>query len=564
MKQDIIQQFNLPSYIKRAKSVANASELIRSKFKDRTDMASKETEEELLSRLAKAQEYIKMQESLAKNAQQVPDMMDGQVPEGMEQFFNGGNLDSIFGVNPQAQATLGAVQNAPEATMADPMATPQPGGQQGLGSQVAGLATGALSAGQDIFGDTGIDTAGGTSYDVKAQKKANASGAIGGLAKVGTGLATGNPLDIIGGGIQTLGSIFGGKRKVNQMNDANAMSNIADASKQRQSDFAKGGKMTNTYAGDDPTKPSWMDQDASAYGATEAKDLAAFSGYKPPADPFAPTVSMTGAGTDQYSTPSDAPKTGVGKAVDWMGKNYGNILQYAPVVGNLTNKLEKPNTERGTRVQGRYVPQELDLSTGINAINQQNIDRAVIEQSGGDQGAATTNLLMADLNKKKGIAQMTVGATEANRAENRAAFQMDRQADMFNAQLDEAFLERKARDTGAYNTAKQAQRSALYEDLGKIGKEQVDKDLVKKMFGYSWDGKYFTDDKGNKYTSSEVAEQAAVLKKAQEEKATPTNEEMFGGYLKGDKKKTATVYKRKNSRIKDALDFRVPGKSKLT
>jgi hypothetical protein len=85
MEKDLINQFNLPPYIK-GKTFADASKAIEKKFKDRNDLAAADTKNDLLTRLSKAQEYVKMQESLKANSQEVPDMMNGDIPEGMEEF----------------------------------------------------------------------------------------------------------------------------------------------------------------------------------------------------------------------------------------------------------------------------------------------------------------------------------------------------------------------------------------------------------------------------------------------------------------------------------------------
>lgn len=98
--EDIVKQFNLPGYIK-GKSFADASKLIDNKFKDRTDKTSKETKEELLSRLAEAQEYVRqVNESVANNSQEVPDMMGG-TPEGMDQFMDASDQFELGGIMPQ-------------------------------------------------------------------------------------------------------------------------------------------------------------------------------------------------------------------------------------------------------------------------------------------------------------------------------------------------------------------------------------------------------------------------------------------------------------------------------
>jgi len=108
MTTDIIKQFNLPKYIK-GMVAAKASKAINDKVRD------KETKEELLGRLAEAQEYVKMQEQLSQdsmrssmdnNAQEVPDQMQGQIPEGMEEFMEQPQPQGQPQIQPQPQGQV--------------------------------------------------------------------------------------------------------------------------------------------------------------------------------------------------------------------------------------------------------------------------------------------------------------------------------------------------------------------------------------------------------------------------------------------------------------------------
>jgi hypothetical protein len=87
-------------------------------------------------------------------------------------------------------------------------------------------------------------------------------------------------------------------------------------------------------------------------------------------------------------------------------------------------------------------------------------------------------------------------------------------------QADERFLEREEANEGAYQTAKQENRAAIFENIGNIGREETDKKTIKDMYGYKWNGKYWTDPKGKRV--SEVEYQNALNQ----------IQNMFGGYLK--------------------------------
>jgi hypothetical protein len=92
---DVIESLNLPKSFS-GKTPAEASKIINNKFKDRTDKISTSTKNNFLDKIAQAQESIKVQKqqeinnALAVNSTEVPDMMNGQIPQGMNQFAWGG------------------------------------------------------------------------------------------------------------------------------------------------------------------------------------------------------------------------------------------------------------------------------------------------------------------------------------------------------------------------------------------------------------------------------------------------------------------------------------------
>ena len=113
LDKNLIKQFNLPGYVAN-KSVSEASKAIDNQFKDRQDKYAQETKKTLLDRLSQAQEHLKAQEqaqqqqinqSMQANSQQVPDMMGGQIPEGMEEYAEQGQQQ-----NPQEEMMEGQQQ----------------------------------------------------------------------------------------------------------------------------------------------------------------------------------------------------------------------------------------------------------------------------------------------------------------------------------------------------------------------------------------------------------------------------------------------------------------------
>lgn len=114
--ENMTKALNLPTYIK-GKTFADASKSINNKFKDRNDKPSLETKKTLLNRLTQAQEQLKAQkqaeleqinQSMQANSQQIPDQMNGDIPQGIEEFvqpeqhqmWDGGSTELNPATNP--------------------------------------------------------------------------------------------------------------------------------------------------------------------------------------------------------------------------------------------------------------------------------------------------------------------------------------------------------------------------------------------------------------------------------------------------------------------------------
>ena len=364
MEKDLIKQFNLPGYVK-GKTFADASKAINNKFKDRDDPTSIKTKEELLSRLAKAQEYIKMQESLAANAEEVPEMQN--IPE---QFAEGGSMNDYLGV-----------------------------------------AKTALDFGNELFGDTGVDDSGNMQYEKVNEFGSTASGALKGV-QAGTAIlpGIGTAVGALAGGVSGL---FGAKRKNEDIVEANnnfALSKTANL----RSDFGMGGKMKYAEGGN-------LDDIFKVKNEAFNNDVN-----------FEPTMA----------TFNKAEGKGLARGVNWLSENFGNIAQYAPIVNNALElkNLDKPITERGTRMDNMYAKNLFDTNTLVNQVNQNDVNAALEEASGGDLGALRTNILAGNLNKNKAISEAMMKADQINRDEGRFKFQSDFNKDRINVSLDQNYL----------------------------------------------------------------------------------------------------------------------------
>jgi len=163
ISKDLVKQMFLPNYIKN-KSFADASKSINDKFKDRNDTHSNATKKELLDRLTQAQENVKAQQAqinqaIQANSQQIPDQMNGEIPEGMEQFAEGGYYDSNSPFFSQDVMNPGANPIGPYNQT--PISLPSPAGLSKLSNPGLSAPTDmGMSAGQTPIKGGGFATAG--------------------------------------------------------------------------------------------------------------------------------------------------------------------------------------------------------------------------------------------------------------------------------------------------------------------------------------------------------------------------------------------------------------------
>lgn len=667
MKTDLIKQFNLPPYVK-GKSFSQASEAIQNKFKDRNDKYASDTKEELLSRLSQAQEYIKMQESLKNESQQVPDQMNGEIPEGMEQFMAqgeqpesqglqqmayGGAVNKYFTggrptVNPLQTQQMGvnAIPGAgvdPTIAGTSPLGVETGGGATPSAGAVVGAASTALELGKTAFGPSGIDTSGRTAApDTQSRGMGVATGALKGAS---AGASFGPWGAAIGGVVGGAAGLLGAGKAKRDAQEAGQQFSLAQNAEYRQSDFAFGGPVKPTIdptlkenitgfiedrsrantkiiedsrlgafpeVGSNITHPSnnrtynvmfndpnkdrsLVKDDKGGYSLQSnrnlqlnnkgqgwetggeqpmtsaeaqyfmkntrpnamamggkvnkfvnggepdyAKDIEAFDIADAQArldrdSLFLANDKFTQKALDKKANSMDGieripnPNSTINKTGKWLGENAGNIAQYAPIASNLLalKNLKKGTTDRGVRMDRTYQPQQFDEAQLINLINQDNTPAALRESSGGDLGALRQSLLAYDINKKKALSTGMAAGKEVERGENQFAYQAGAQKDQINAQLEGDYINRRAQDTGAYESTKSKLQRQIAEDAGAIGREEVDKKLVKEMFGYKWNGKYYIDKDGKVVPNNVVSAQVAEAKQKE-----ATNASQYGGYLK--------------------------------
>src|SRR5690554_4272569 len=92
LRPDVVSQVGLPKTLAN-KTVAEATKIIDKQFKDRNSKIDKSTRDAMYDRIAQAQEIIKAEEQAKiaqaqeANSTEVPDMIGGQIPQGMDQFM---------------------------------------------------------------------------------------------------------------------------------------------------------------------------------------------------------------------------------------------------------------------------------------------------------------------------------------------------------------------------------------------------------------------------------------------------------------------------------------------
>lgn len=450
----IIKEFNLPPYIKN-KSFAEASKAIDNKFKDRSDPSSTKTKEELLGRLAEAQEYIKMQESLKANASQVPDNMNGSIPEGMEEF-----------VQPTNEHSYG-------------------GAIQGVG-QLTDQITGAFEE------DRGINTDGTMlPGEVPSTGKAVGGGALNGAA---AGASIGSVIPgvgtVIGAGAGALiggvSGLLGNKKDKEAAEEATRNYTFNQVNKLRGTDFRDGGPIPQVDSIRKGLDLEFMNDIVPTAGTTE---------------PYVKT-----------------PGLNLGDRLGAYGKIAGNVVKdnwkeavrTAPMLNNLLElkNLEKATPSRRDRLDSRYTPNTIDEASILNRVGQSaaNTRRAITESAGGDIGSLRASLLGSQINETKAASDALIQAKNINNTENSRAQQFNQGVDRFNIQQSDRDLIDRQQDEAAYDSTKSNLKRVLSEDIGAFGKELQDKETIANMYGYKFDGEYYVDSKGNKLTESQFNE----------------------------------------------------------
>ena len=489
--ENMTKEMNLPTYIK-GKSFAEASKIINDKFLDRHDNYANETKNTLLKRLEQAQETIKAKDeeraqqiaqSMQTNSQQVPDMMNGEIPEGMEEFSQPQN-------NLQEQPQMAYGGRVPYLFGGD--SENQDKEESGVGAYL-GAATGAMSL---------FDLAKGNG----ASKDKFSSAGSGAMTGAQAGMAFGPGGAVIGGLIGAGAGLFGSAKAEEQANIALNNKTREFSNQFKDNNFAYGGKMEYEKGGRviEPLTPL----------TSVGKKM--FNPYKP-VSAFTNTDSLTIQPADLLNKPGTMFSRTTDKATDYLDKNGGKFLKYAPVVMNayqLAN-LSKPENKILQRLGNKYNPEYADEQT-LQNINNQEYNNAVdsYSQIGGSQGAVRNAMIASGLNKNKALSDAYIKSAEINRGQNEKSQQFNLGVDQFNTQTQHQESQNWEQNNAAYRNQKSKLQSSIGTDLGSIGKEEVNKNQIAEALGYDWNGQYHVDKKtGEKLTTEELIAKQKETKK---------------------------------------------------
>ena len=513
LSQEAVEAVGLPrKFI--GKTPGSILSLIDKTFKDRNDAPSQATKKDIADKVAQAQEMIKaQQQAMQTQSQEVPDMMNGQIPQGMEEFTQNQMSFGGFFKGQQGQQNMSTLGT----------------GMSGIGYN--------MTQGEDtvIAGDAKDNQM----IDGTKDTVANAIGPIGqmfrGIQKMGQGIGNSiggeagagvadafspeestiamwkdsdaSSLEKVGGTVPILGGVLAHRAKKEKANKE-ALRNFKIGYSQYNSDFAKGGRINDH--GEGPlgfrkplnTIPQIGAGENYVMINPEVSGVSAFTmpgasqGLKYPNMTPEGEVLKTPPATSNISNNNQIDRKNLANKVGKFTKNnYANIMRLTPVGINALElaRLKRKGYDKVNPILNdtKFKPEYIDEKSALNLANSEmNNTINSISQLGGSQGATRNSILAASLNRGKQLSQSMIDAQGRNIATNQAGQQ-------FNNQINEANIQRRAiaedltaRNKGAYETNRSKLVSQIGTDIGRIGKEEVFKKIAKNMTGYTWVGDY--------------------------------------------------------------------------
>lgn len=564
VSKSIIKDFKLPSSLEGL-PMSDASKKISEMFKDRKDSISQNTMNQFLSRLSDAQENLrqekiqKLQETIALNNQYPDNTLQGEAPQGAQEFMNQpSNEIGGMGVPQQQMNEGGQVQQGWFGTTKGAGTHANSGVAAG---NAAGAALGIMGLVDQASGNTSPSTG-------KSALTGAASGAaVGSMMFPGIGTA-------IGAGVGAIAGVVGAKgaqKKLNKRTEAAAMNYNA----QFQDQYEWGGPLNNneqlplgmvttqSLLGQYPQPPkqnpltnvqNYLNNNGfpiagdhlGNFGANSQRSLNDWrkrqgllntgpmtteefnlmglddTGNMAEGTLLDP-LTIDARGTTTPSTA--ASKTTSNNQNPLRGVNTNQIMRMMTPLGNLIQLggLQEPvmgNMHQDLTKARRDYIDEAALVRGVR--NQGNTLNRAIQQSGMTEGARRANMLASNLNTQNAIGSAMLQAQQANRQIDAHADSIDAQTRQLNQRNRMLAEENFERDKGAYNTERSKLQSQIFTDIGNIGLEGLRADRIGKVAGYDVEGNYIVDrSTGEKYDEGQID---TLLKELKSEAASASTE----------------------------------------
>jgi len=568
LDENSVSQYNLPKSLV-GKSVADATKYIDNKFKGRNDKISQSTKNLMLSKIAEAQEAMKPQEeSSIQDNNQVSDIDQSQMRYG-------GYRKKMFAGGPEEDIKPSIVTNEAQIEVNNKMSAGLTNNST-LNNGI-GIATSALgNIGQSMF----QENARNLNYSPQEQMAQGAwekgkdavaaaipiAGLFRGVEKLGKGLGQSiggdKGGDFANGFLDPMQNVFSKDTNVGEKTLSLLDPVVSGLIMQK-----KNNKRRAEVAGKNAQAFNSQFNDIYAYGGNIKSQKYANGGVFPKPTPnlLYPNLlnnfdinseiilpdkieseiipTQTQAGFEQYYKDNTTQPLSISQKLQALNKKaqpyltkagdmLGSASRYAPIAANAyqLSQLKKPEGVRLNRLDNRYKTNYVDMAQQQNIVNQElNNTNSAIQQSGASQGAARNAILGAQLNKTKALSNAYMNAEAQNRQQDDRAQTFNLGVDQTNLQQSNSELDINDRNSAAYRNEKSKYISAIGNDIGEIGKEQIYKKIARNTTGYNWDGEYVKSPEGKVVTDPDTGKPMTQQKLKQLQ--STTDKKALGGYL---------------------------------
>lgn len=501
LSPETVQSVGLPQNF-AGKTAAEILEKIDNKFSERNDKISQSTKKNLADRVFEAQEIekSKMQEqlnqNLATNSQEMEDFSNEPVPQGMQGYL------------PQPEEMMGGLPVEQQDTRLQTGMQDTPYNFGGFLEKTGNIA-GNISS---VFGAVSpiIDGIGSLFMSNTLKKRANNDMKNKALSDMYSQTS-----DFKYGGKKNTYYSGNGDRKDKSNYEAELQRDYTVNLSDEFGPFPlKKYHLPNTMVGaEDLTQRPEENPFAKKNETTTNKSFNdAFLGknYNFPNTFVGSEVQSFGPEQPIVKTPDEKTNDG-GRNYNFqntfLGRNYEGLLRLAPVATNMSQLLgmKRPGFERLNRMDNRFKPEYLDERSMINDLNAEtNSVNNAISQSGASTGAMRNAMIGTNYNKMKALSDAAFKAKMQNIQTNQTGQEFNFRTDASNIQQANLENDINAKNQAAFENNRSRFISQLGTDIGNFGKEEAYKKIARNTLGYTWDGRYFINEKGDKKTASQM------------------------------------------------------------